>query len=88
MIKSFCVPRIHTNRNISILQKNRKEVGLKHFKDLNTFMECLNDFIDIYGSINEYNQGQNEEYLIVFDGTITDMISNKKTSSNSHWITY
>ena len=51
-------------------------------------MECLNDFIDIYGSINEYNQGQNEEYLIVFDGTITDMISNKKTSSNSHWITY
>lgn len=86
--KVFLCPKDSYESKYQYLAKNHKEVGLKHFKDLNTFMECSNNFNDIYGSINEYNQGRNEKYLIVFDGAITDMISNKKTSSNSHWITY
>ena len=33
---------------------------------------------DIYENIEEYNRGKEHKRLIVFDGMIADMLSNKK----------
>ena len=39
---------------------------------------------DIYKNIEEYNPNKKRKILIVFDDMIADMLSNKKTESNSN----
>ena len=41
---------------------------------------------DIYKNIEEYNPGGEPKILIVFDGIITDMLSNKKLNSTELFI--
>ena len=41
-------------------------------------LEYLNDMDDIYKNIEEYNPNEKREIIIVFDGMIVDMLSNKK----------
>ena len=60
-----------------LINKGEK-VGLDHFKDPKAFMEYSNDIEDVYKNIDNYNLGKKREILIVFDGMIADMISNKK----------
>ena len=44
-----------------------KDVGLKHAKDLGTFIEYSNDVEDLFKSIEEYNPWKKIKVLIVFD---------------------
>ena len=57
---------------------NRRETtGLKHFNNLKAFLEYLNYMDDIYKNIEVYNSGKKREKLIMFDGMIADVLSNK-----------
>ena len=39
---------------------------------------------DFYKNIEEYNPNKKRKILIVFDDMIADMLSNRKTQSNSN----
>ena len=52
--------------------------GLKHFNDFKVFIEYLNDMVDIYKNIEEYNPKKNRKILIVLDDMIADILSSKK----------
>ena len=60
------------------LIKKRKDAGIKHFNDLNAFIECSNTMDDIYENINDYNLNRKRKSLIVFDDMIADNMKNKK----------
>ena len=60
------------------LIKKRKDAGIKHSNDLDTFTECSNTMDDIYENIDDYNSGRKRKILIVFDDMIAGIMSNKK----------
>ena len=60
-----------------ILIKKRKDAGIKHLNDPNTFIECSNTMDDVYENINDYNPNRKRKILIVFDDMIADIMSNK-----------
>ena len=58
---------------------NKREItGWKCFNDSKAFIEYSINMDDIYKNIEEYNQNKKWKILIVFDGMIFDMPSNKK----------
>ena len=61
-----------------ILIKKRKDAGIKHLNDPNTFIECSNTMDDVYENINDYNPIKKRKKLIVFDDMIADIMKNKK----------
>ena len=61
-----------------LLINKREGAGIKYFNDYEAFIEYTNDKDDIYKNIEEYSQNKKRKTLIVFDDTITDMLSNKK----------
>ena len=56
----------------------RENTGLKGFNDSEAFIEYSTDINDIYNNIEEYSLNEKRKILIVFDETVTDMLSNKK----------
>ena len=50
--------------------------------DLNAFIECSNTMDDIYENINDYNPSRRRKILIVFDGMIADIMTNKRFQAN------
>ena len=58
--------------------KKRKNVGIKHCNDPNAFIECSNTMDNVYENINDYNPSRKRKILIVFDGMISDIMTNKK----------
>ena len=61
-----------------MLIKKRGSIGLKYLNDSKAFIEYSNDMDDIYNkSIEEENPNKKRKILIVFDGMIADMLSNK-----------
>ena len=59
------------------LINKREGTGLKHFYYFKAFIEYSNDMNDTYKSIEEYNPNKKRKKLIVFDGMIVDLLSNK-----------
>ena len=59
------------------LIKKCENVGIKHENDSNAFIECSNTMDDIYVNIDDYNPNRKRENLIVFDGMIADIMTNK-----------
>ena len=59
----------------------RESLGLKHFNNLEAFIEYSNDMQDVYKNNVEYNPGKKRKILIVFDDMIVNMINNKKLNS-------
>ena len=55
-----------------------ERTGFKHFNDSKAFIESSNNMDDIYKNIEENNPNKKRKILIVFDGMIPDMLSNKK----------
>ena len=45
------------------LIKKRKNAGIKHFSDLNAFIECSNTSDDVSENIDEYKQVEKENFL-------------------------
>ena len=44
------------------LINKREKVGLGHFNDPKAFMEYLNDMLDVYKNIEDYNPDKKEKY--------------------------
>ena len=61
--------------------KKHKNAGIKHLSDLNAFIECFNTMDAVYENIDDYNPSRKRKILIVFDGMISDMVTNKKFQS-------
>ena len=61
-----------------ILIKKRKDAGIKHLNDPNAIIMCSNTIDDIYENIHDYNSSRKRKILIVFDGMIADIMTNKK----------
>ena len=58
------------------LIKKCEDAGIKHFNDLNAFIECSNTMDDVYENIDHYNPSRKRK--IVFDDMIANIMSNKK----------
>ena len=56
----------------------REKAGLKNLKDKNAFIEHSNSMDDIYENIDDYNKKRKRKVLIVFDGMISHVMSDKK----------
>ena len=54
-----------------------KSAGLKIFNNCKDFIDYSNDLKDIYENIEEFNSNEKHKILIVFDGMIAEMLSNK-----------
>ena len=61
-----------------------KNPGFKCFNNSKSFIEHSDDMEDVYKSTEEYNLNKRWKILFVFDDIIADMLSNKKTLSNSY----
>ena len=70
------------------LIKKREDVRIKYCNDPNAFIECSNRLNYVYQSIDDYNPSRKRKILIVFDGMITDIMSNKKFQTISSVIYY
>ena len=64
--------------NYEFLIKKREDAGIKHFNDLNAFIECSNTMDDVYENIDDYNPSRKRKTLIEFDDMIADIMTNKK----------
>ena len=60
------------------LTNKRESTCLKFLNDSKVFIEYSNDMSDIYKNIEEHNPNKKWKILIVFNGMIADMLSNKK----------
>ena len=63
------------------LIKKCEDSGIKHFNDLNAFIECSSTLNDVYENIDEYNPNRQRKILIVFDDMIPDIMTNKKSQA-------
>ena len=59
------------------LIKRREDVEIKHLNDPKAFIEHSNTMFDVYEDINKYNPAKKRKILIVFDGMIVDIMTNK-----------
>ena len=60
------------------LTNKRESTCLKYLNDSKVFIKYSNDMSDIYKNIEEHNSNKKWKTLIVFNGMISDMLSNKK----------
>ena len=60
-----------------VLIKKRKDAGIKHLNDLKAFIKCANTMYDVYENIRDYNSSRKTKTLIIFDGMIADIMTNK-----------
>ena len=60
------------------LIKKHKNLGTEHLNNSKAFNECSNTIDDVYEKIDDYNPSRERKILIVFDGMIADIMSNKK----------
>ena len=52
--------------------------GIKNYNDPSAFIEYSNAMNDVFSNIDEYNPKRKRKILIVFDGMIADIMTNKK----------
>ena len=60
------------------LIKKRKDAGIKHVNNPNTFIEFSNMMDGVYENINNHNPNRRRKILIVFDDMIADIMMSKK----------
>ena len=63
------------------LIKKRIDVGIKHLRNSNAFIECSNAMDGVYENINNYNPNRRRKIFIVFDDMIVDIVASKKFQS-------
>ena len=54
------------------------DAGIKHLNDSNTFIVCSDTMDNVYEDINNYNPNRDKQFLILFDGMIADIMTNKR----------
>ena len=60
------------------LIKKHENAGIEHLNDPNAFIECSNTMDGVYESIDHYKLSRKIKILIVFDGMIADIMTNKR----------
>ena len=76
--KVYLYTKDPSNAKYQLLINKHKGADLNYFNDSKALIECSNYMDDIYENIEEYNRGKEHKRLIIFDGMIADMLSNKK----------
>ena len=78
--KIYLYARDLSEPKYQFLTENRENVGIEHYNDPNTFIECSDTMDDVYENIDGYNLSRKRErkILIVFDGVIADIMTNRK----------
>ena len=61
-----------------MLIKKRENAGIKYLNNPNAFIECSNTMDGVYENINNCNPSRKRKILIVFDGMIADIMTNKE----------
>ena len=61
-----------------LLIEGRKNTGIKNYNDPSAFIEYSNTMDDVYNNIDDYNPRRRRKMLIVFDGRIVDIMTNKR----------
>ena len=60
------------------LIKECEDAGTKNFNDPSALIEYSNTMDDVYNDIDDYNPRRQRKILIVFDGVIADIMTNKR----------
>ena len=60
--KIYLYARDLNEAKYKILIKKRKEAGIKHLNDPNTFIECSNMMDDVYENIHDYNSSRKKKF--------------------------
>ena len=76
--KTYLYARDLNEPKYEILIKKRKDAGIKHLNDPNAFIECSNTMNDVYENTHDYKSSRKRKILIVFDGMIADIMTNKR----------
>ena len=76
--KMYLYARYMSEPKYEYLIKTRKDIGIKYVNNPNAFIECSSTMNDVYENINDYNSNRRRNILIVFDGMIADIVTNKK----------
>ena len=63
-----------------LLINKRESASIKHFNESIAFFKYSNDMDDINKNIYKYNPNEKWKWLIDFDDTIADMLSNRNRS--------
>ena len=69
-----------------ILINKSEDAGVKHLNDPKAFIKysqymVINNIMDDYNNIADYNPTRNRNLLIVFDDMIADIMTNKKVEA-------
>ena len=59
------------------LIKKHEDGGIKYVNNPNAFIVCSNKMDDVYEDIDNYNPKRDKKVLVVFDGMIADIMTNK-----------
>ena len=78
IVKIYLYAKDLSEPKYEFLIKKREDVGINHFNNPNTFIECSNMMDDVYKNIDCYNPNRKKKILIVFDDLIANIMSNKK----------
>ena len=76
--KTYLHARDLSEPKYEYLIKKRKDAGIKHLNNPNTFIKCSNTMDDVYDNINDYHPSRKRKILIAFDDMIADIMKNKK----------
>ena len=78
--KIYLYSRDLSEAKYQFLIENRENVGIEHYNDPNTFIECSDTMDDVYENIDDYNLNRKRERkkLIVFDDMVADVMTNRK----------
>ena len=70
--------------NYQLLINGREKVGIKKSKNPKAFIDYSQTIVDVYENFEDYNPTKKRKVLIVFDGLIADIESNKTVKSSKH----
>ena len=73
----FLHTKVSYESKYQYLIKQCEDVGLKYFKVPKALIEYLSDMQDVYDTIEEYNPGNKQKMLKVFDDMIAVLICNR-----------
>ena len=60
------------------LIKKRKDAAIKNLNDPSAFIEYSNTMDDVYYYVDDYNPRRKRKFLIVFDGMIAGIMTDKR----------
>ena len=76
--KIYLHPKDLSKPKYQSLIKKGDDAEIKHLNDPKAFIEFSNSMDDVYEDIDEYNPNRKRKILIVFDGKVANIMTNKE----------